>query len=357
MFDAALVLDHPTVVAARLDRAVLNDAALSGALPRLLSELVGRPLRRQVDNGVDGAQAMSVLARRLHGLGPDAQRELLVELVCAQAAVVLGRSGPQDINPEAAFQDLGFDSLSAIELRNRLKTATGLSLSPTLIFDYPTPGALAGYLGQQLIGVVEAVRAPALPARVGVDEPVAVVGVGCRLPGGVDSPAGLWEMVVGGRDVVSEFPVDRGWDVEGLFDPDPDAVGKTYTRWGGFVEDVAGFDAGFFGITAGEALAMDPQQRLLLECCWEALEQAGIDPQIVAGLGDGGVRRDHRAGLWARGQSGGGGGLWVDRADVECGLGAGGLCVGVGGPGGVGGYGVFVVVGGVAFGGSGVAGW
>ena len=298
LFDAALVLDHPTVVAARLDRAVLNDAALSGALPRLLSELVGRPLRRQVDNGVDGAQAISVLARRLYGLGPDAQRELLVELVCTQAAVVLGRSGPQDINPEAAFQDLGFDSLSAIELRNRLKTATGLSLSPTLIFDYPTPGALAGYLGQQLIGVVEAVRAPALPARVGVDEPVAVVGVGCRLPGGVDSPAGLWEMVAGGRDVVSEFPVDRGWDVEGLFDPDPDAVGKTYTRWGGFVEDVAGFDAGFFGITAGEALAMDPQQRLLLECCWEALEQAGIDPMSLRGSATGVFAGIMSAGLW-----------------------------------------------------------
>ena len=96
-------------------------------------------------------------------------------------------------------------------------------------------------------------------------EPVAIVGVGCRFPGGVGSPQDLWDVVVGGRDVVSGFPRDRGWDVEGLFDPDPDAVGKSYTQSGGFLEDVAGFDAGFFGITPGEALAMDPQQRLVLE--------------------------------------------------------------------------------------------
>ena len=74
--------------------------------------------------------------------------------------------------------------------------------------------------------------------------------MGCRFPGGVGSASGLWEMVAAGRDVVSGFPVDRGWDVEGLFDPDPDAVGKSYSRWGGFLADAAGFDAGFFGITA-----------------------------------------------------------------------------------------------------------
>jgi len=281
LFDTALIVDHPTVVAARLDQGALRDPAFSAGLPPLFNGLIRQPTRRLVDN--TAAESKSALVQRLHGLTPTQQHDLLTELVCTQIAIVLGHPSSEDINPQRAFQDLGFDSLTAIELRNRLKTATGLTLSPTLVFDHPTPTQLAEHLGGQISGSTPVTPA-VVRAPIGLHEPVAVVGMGCRYPGGVGSAQGLWEMVAAGGDVVSGFPVDRGWDVEGLFDPDPDAVGKSYTRWGGFLSDAAGFDAGFFGIAPREALAMDPQQRLLLEVSWEALEHAGIDPAGLRGL-------------------------------------------------------------------------
>jgi len=212
------------------------------------------------------------------------QHRLVADTVCAEVTKMLGLTDPQSLNRELAFSELGFDSKMTVELRNRLAAVTGLQLSDTVGWDYGSIAQLARHVEAQL----SSSNGPVAPApSTAVDEPVAIVGMACRFPGGVDTPQALWEMVADARDVVSEFPTDRGWDAGGLFDPDPDATGKTYTRWGGFLTDVAGFDAGFFGIGPSEARAMDPQQRLMLECSWEALEQAGIDPASLHGSATG----------------------------------------------------------------------
>jgi 4-hydroxyphenylalkanoate synthase len=225
----------------------------------------------------------ATLSERLAVL-QDERHQLVVAAVSAEVAKILGQPGPESVDRDLTFAELGFDSEMTVELRNRLAAVAGLRLPDTIGWDYGSVTRLAHYLEAELSGSDRRV-APPPPAK--IDDPVVVVGMGCRFPGGVDSPHRLWEVVARGRDVVSEFPTDRGWDVKGLFDPDPDAMGKTYTRRGGFVADVAGFDAGFFGIAPSEALAMDPQQRLLLECSWEALEHAGIEPTSLRGSATG----------------------------------------------------------------------
>ncbi|WP_267467588.1 type I polyketide synthase [Nocardia transvalensis] len=225
------------------------------------------------------------LARRLSAMTPAEQRRTLTELVQAKAAQVLGYPSFDAADGERAFSELGFDSLTAVELRNEVNTATGLRLPATLLFDYPSAAALAEHLRTELLGALPEATPVAGTGSV-VDEPIAIVGMSCRYPGGVVEPGGLWQLLASGGDAISGFPDDRGWDLAALTDPSGEA-GTSYVQQGGFIDDITGFDAAFFGISPREALAMDPQQRLLLELSWEALEHSGIDPKTLRGSATG----------------------------------------------------------------------
>ncbi|MGY5123580.1 SDR family NAD(P)-dependent oxidoreductase [Streptomyces nigrescens] len=278
MFDGAVRSGAPLVVPVRLD---INVLAVTGDFPPMLHGLV--PFRRRTA-ATAGAGTGDSLREKLAGLPQADQDRALLDLVTAQIALVLGYAGGGAVETSRAFRDLGFDSLTAVELRNRLDTVTGLSLSATLVFDYPTPVALVRHLREQLLGEAAApvaVRSTAPAAD--DDDPIVIVGMACRFPGQVTSPDDLWNLLVSGGDAIGDFPENRGWDVEGIYDPEPGRSGKTYTREGGFLHDVADFDASFFEINPREALATDPQQRILLETVWEAFENAGIDPTTLRG--------------------------------------------------------------------------
>ncbi|MCI3928605.1 type I polyketide synthase [Streptomyces sp. AN091965] len=251
--------------------------------------LLGAYTGRDGDDGERAPGAADGTLRDRLAAVPAAERDRFVtDLVRTHAAAVLRHPTPDAVRPERAFNDMGFDSLTAVELRNRLAAATGVRLPATVLFDRPTPAVLAAHLLGELGGAgaesgTDDARDPGGAPPAYDAEPIAIVGMGCRFPGGVERPADLWRLLAEGRDAVTDWPADRGWDAAGLYDPDPDRAGTTYCTQGAFVTDAAGFDAEFFGISPREALAMDPQQRLLLETSWEALERAGQDPEALRG--------------------------------------------------------------------------
>ncbi|WP_156959571.1 type I polyketide synthase [Nocardia sp. BMG51109] len=274
LFDRALTDGHPVVVAAPLRSGARTD----GDLPPVLSALV---TARRTAAGPSGR------GTELSGLTAEQRLRHLLDAVRSATATVLGHPDTATTGVDDTFKDLGIDSLTAIELRNALARSTHLDLPPTLVFDHPTPGELARYLDTLLApSNTETSTAAPTPAAAD-DDPVVVVGMSCRFPGGIGSPQALWDLVSDGVDAIGAFPDDRGWNLEELFDPDPDVVGTTYTRHGGFLTDADGFDNELFEISPREATAMDPQQRVLLETCWAALETACLDPKSLHGSSTG----------------------------------------------------------------------
>ncbi|MGV9434787.1 SDR family NAD(P)-dependent oxidoreductase, partial [Nocardia sp. NPDC003648] len=278
-WDAALAHGTPHAVIAVLDTAAIRAQAEAGLLPPLLRDLA--PATRRTA----ASTVVSDLRIRLAGADADRRRQLVLDTVRTHIADVLGHDSVSAIDPARAFQDLGFDSLSAVELRNRLKTVTGLALPATVVFDYPTPQALAEHLADEFLGTTTDIDVTAGRAVDG--DPIAIVGMACRYPGGVGTPEDLWRLVADGVDAASEFPVNRGWDTARIYDPTGEKPNTTYTREGGFLHDAGAFDPAFFGISPNEAAAMDPQQFLLLESSWEAFERAGVDPATLRGTATG----------------------------------------------------------------------
>ena len=271
LVDATLASTEPVLVAMHLDTAALRGAGAS--VPPLLRGFTRAPGRRTASAAEQAAA--SSLAQKLAALPEGEQLKALLDIIRTHVSAVLGYSSSESVDTSKAFRELGFDSLTAVELRNRINGATGLKLPATLVFDYPTTDVLAEYLRGKIVGE-GAGTAVVRAATSDSDDQIAIVAMACRFPGGVKTPEDLWDLLANGRDAIGGFPLDRGWNIDYLTEASNAAEG-------GFLYDASEFDPAFFGINPREALAMDPQQRLLMETSWEAVERAGIDPLSLRG--------------------------------------------------------------------------
>ena len=202
------------------------------------------------------------------------------------AVAEVTRVDAAEIREDTGFFDLGMDSLMAVELRRRIEQGVGKEIPVTLVMDHPRLTDAADYLLGEVLGLSGQASAEARPQLASAvttrtNEPIAIVAVSCRFPGAPD-PEAFWEVLSGGVDAIREVPEDR-FDIDEFYDPDPDTPGKTYTRFGGFLDGIDGFDPEFFGISPREAVWIEPQQRLMLETAWEALERAGYSPAALRG--------------------------------------------------------------------------
>ncbi|MEU4626945.1 SDR family NAD(P)-dependent oxidoreductase, partial [Actinoplanes sp. NPDC023801] len=259
-FERAVDHGDTEIVVADVDWARFTDAFTAGRPSRLVEGMV------QATRD-EGSPAATEAVRPVRSV------QDLLGLVRVRAAAVLNLADATEIAPSTAFNDLGFDSLTAVDLRNVLQRELSLALPASLVFDHPSAEVLARHLHDLLGGgTAEQVTAPAMLPVAGDD--IVIVGMACRYPGGVESPEDLWRLVADGADGTSGFPADRGWRVP---------AGTSYAQVGGFVDTASQFDAGLFGVSPREAVAMDPQQRLLLEVSWETLERSGVDPRSLRG--------------------------------------------------------------------------